>query len=271
MFNLIRKVLSWRFFRRDENLGEFISIIKWWEYRRIPYNLIVGATGIITLIASLLITGIASEITGDQIGFPDPPIFAIFAVLFYGIAANVCFTGGWILELIVNHIWGNRAGAFPQISFFFGVIFSIIVTLLPILFSSMVLVLSLMFWQPDEWHNKYQDKLATPENPILSPSGKYLLRIESGFDKARYWKFYIIKKDSENIMYYSRDKYSIRHTTYITWGKLDNVWVYSGDVGVFYWVHDPEHTSSWIKFRYHDAPNPNIVPEFLRERRPKSF
>jgi hypothetical protein len=29
-------------------------------------------------------------------------LFAVFAVLFYGVMANVCYTGGWLAELLVE-------------------------------------------------------------------------------------------------------------------------------------------------------------------------
>lgn len=58
--------------------------------------------------------------TGVPIGMPDPPIVAIIAVVLYGIAANVCFTGGWIVEMFVAKVWDARAGAFGEISFFSG-------------------------------------------------------------------------------------------------------------------------------------------------------
>jgi hypothetical protein len=70
-------------------------------------------------------------VVGDAIGVPASPLFAIFAVVIYGIMANVCFTGGWIFELLSRRIWGPRAEAFGEIAFTWGTLCSVLLTLLP--------------------------------------------------------------------------------------------------------------------------------------------
>ena len=64
-------------------------------------------------------------------GLPDPPIFAVVAVVFYAVAANVCFTGGWVAELIVRRTWPNESDGFATLSFTLGLGFAMVVTLLP--------------------------------------------------------------------------------------------------------------------------------------------
>lgn len=127
----IRKLSDLPFFARSSNPTDTWRTIAWWEVRRIPYNLIVGMTG--ALSGTLcLITGILCEhFLGDPIGIPDPPFFAFLAVAAYGIMANVCYTGGWLSELLVKKIWPDQANAFGKISFFLGLIFSILLTLVP--------------------------------------------------------------------------------------------------------------------------------------------
>ena len=39
---------------------------------------------------------------GEAIGLPDPPIVAILGIFAFRIAANICYTGGWVAELLVN-------------------------------------------------------------------------------------------------------------------------------------------------------------------------
>jgi hypothetical protein len=68
---------------------------------------------------------------GEPIGIPDPPFFALLAVIAYGLMANLCYTGGWATELLVRKIWPDEATAFGKISFFLGLMFSILLTLLP--------------------------------------------------------------------------------------------------------------------------------------------
>jgi hypothetical protein len=83
-----------KLFRRDIPALAAMDVIGWWEARRIPYNLIVGSCGILRC-AVIGVLALASEIFfGIDFGLPDPPLFALIGLIFYGIAANICFTGG---------------------------------------------------------------------------------------------------------------------------------------------------------------------------------
>lgn len=45
-----------------------------------------------------LLRFLSEPLVGEAIGIPDPPIFMLLGIVAYGIAANVCYTGGWIVE-----------------------------------------------------------------------------------------------------------------------------------------------------------------------------
>jgi len=122
----------------------FWEIVRWWEVRRIPYNLVVGGVGIVSGGVVLALAAIASEIFNEPLGWPDPPILAVFGVIAYGIAANVCYTGGWVAEWVVRKVWRERAGAFGEISFVLGVVFSVLLTLAPAGLGLLALVLRLL-------------------------------------------------------------------------------------------------------------------------------
>lgn len=124
--------------------GSFWEILRWWELRRIPYNLVVGGVGIISCGVMLALAAIASEHFNEPLGLPDPPILAVFGVIAYGIAANVCYAGGWVVEWVVRRLWRERAGAFGEISFVVGVVFSVVLTLAPAGFTLMALILRLL-------------------------------------------------------------------------------------------------------------------------------
>jgi hypothetical protein len=103
----------------------------WWEARRVPFNLIVGTAGILTCTV-VGVVALADEILFDgHFGFQDPPIFALVGIFLYALCANVCFTAGWLVELIVRKIWPGEADRFATLSLSLGLIFSVLLTLAP--------------------------------------------------------------------------------------------------------------------------------------------
>lgn len=115
-------------FRRDRPLEQSRDVIAWWESRRIPYNLIVGTTGILSSLVTLITAFVTGHVVGDGFG---SPLFVVFAVIIYGVMANICFTGGWLLELLSRRLWGTRAEAFGEIAFTWGTLCSVLLTLVP--------------------------------------------------------------------------------------------------------------------------------------------
>jgi hypothetical protein len=139
MFYKALEVLThWSLFRRARPPERNWDVIAWWESRRIPYNLILGAAGIASAII-MLITGLVTEhVIGEAIGVPGSPFFAIVAVVVYAVMANICFTGGWVLELFSRRIWGARAEAFGEIAFTWGTLCSVLLTLVPAVLTVLV-------------------------------------------------------------------------------------------------------------------------------------
>ena len=133
-----------RLFTRDCEVASFYAIVKWWELRRLPYNILVGVTGLITCTVLVAVAAIASERVGEPLGLPDPPIFALLGILLFGIGANVCSTGGWVVEWLVRQLWKDRAGVFGQISFCLGVAFSILLALFPAVAFSALLIIRIL-------------------------------------------------------------------------------------------------------------------------------
>jgi len=145
LVNGAKQLTSLRFFSRGEPLRSAWQVIGWWEARRVPYNLIVGATGVVTCAIILVTSLVAETYLGEPIGMPDPPIFAVFAVLFYAIMANLCFTGGWVVEIVVTRVWGEEAQSFGPISFTLGLVFSVALTLAPAILVVGAMVLRMAF------------------------------------------------------------------------------------------------------------------------------
>jgi hypothetical protein len=113
-----------------------LRIIRWWESRRLTYNAVVGATGVATL---LYVN--ALELILDQ-GVLSVPWYAVAA---YALAANVCYTFGPAVEIVLER-WLKRPlyGVGPAL-FRHGLVFSVGLTLLPAGLITLVNVLGRIF------------------------------------------------------------------------------------------------------------------------------
>jgi hypothetical protein len=97
------------------------AILRWWESRRLHYNLYVGLVGIITWFL-VLIAGSAAVKPGVDF---EEPLAMIFGPFVYGLMANLCYSFGSIIDMIFYR-GRPRVGLFKT-----GLIFSISLTALP--------------------------------------------------------------------------------------------------------------------------------------------
>jgi hypothetical protein len=78
------------------------------------------------------VVGLGSYFLFDSdLGVPDPPLFAVFAVVIYAVMANVCYTGGWVAELVIRKAWPEQADRFATLSLALGVVLAVLLTLSP--------------------------------------------------------------------------------------------------------------------------------------------
>jgi hypothetical protein len=116
---------------RDTPMPTAWQAIGWWEARRVAFNLIVGSAGTISSVL-VGVVGLGSYFLFDSdFGVPDPPLFALFAVVIYAIMANVCYTGEWVAELVIRKAWPDQADRFASLSLALGVVFAVVLTLSP--------------------------------------------------------------------------------------------------------------------------------------------
>ena len=86
-------------------------------------------------------TAVISEyLTGEPIGMPDPPVIVVVAAVLFVVGANVCYTGGWIGELLVRRAWPDESTTFGTLTFTLGLLFAVVVTLTPAVLTSGVAV-----------------------------------------------------------------------------------------------------------------------------------
>jgi len=120
---------------------------------------------------------------------------------------------------------------------------------------------------------EFDSNLATETNDVVSPSGQYKLQIKTTEEDGIKFNFFVIAKmeiseDKYNVVFESNDKFRVRDRLYFLWGNDDSVWVYSGDLGTFYWTKASNDT--WIKHSYSD--NKDVpVPDLLKQLKPNYF
>ncbi len=96
-------------------------IIKWWELRRIPYNLMVGGCGIFSLVVMFICESLQ----------PGKGEGNYFLVLIAPVVANICYTGGWLVEVLLGLCSCRMEGRSTVLLFRLGLGFSLVVAILP--------------------------------------------------------------------------------------------------------------------------------------------
>jgi hypothetical protein len=110
-----------------------LSLLRWWESRRLFYNRIVGTVGVVS----------ATGMVGLALLPPHASTFSLLPVLVgigvYGVLANFCYSLGWVVEVVARALWGREAPDLGPVLFRQGLIFSVGLTLFP-------LFLSVLLW-----------------------------------------------------------------------------------------------------------------------------
>jgi hypothetical protein len=102
----------------------WLSVLRWWEERRLVFNLWVGGAGLVTLGLVNLLFRLPPH--------PSPALIPWQAIIVYAVLANVCYTLGPIADVMLRRFLGNRAHAVGPVLFRYGFVFSVGLTLLPI-------------------------------------------------------------------------------------------------------------------------------------------
>ena len=103
-----------------------LGLLGWWERRRPVYNLVVGATGLVTLTT---VTILMTLTPGLHPTFSLVPLIAVAA---YGVMANLCYSLGFLIELALELLWQGDIAPVGPFLFRQGLLFSVGLTLLPI-------------------------------------------------------------------------------------------------------------------------------------------
>lgn len=108
-----------------------LQVIRWWEARRLLYNLALLCIGVAAIAAMEWLMNRALPLGEDAI----EPMALILGVVLYGIMANVLYTLGWIVELRLRRIDPVRARRLGERLFRAGMVFACLLTTGPFWFA----------------------------------------------------------------------------------------------------------------------------------------
>jgi hypothetical protein len=100
------------------------SILRWWESRRLTFNVVVGGTGLVTLVVIKLLALLPPFSMSLPIFWPG--------VVAYGVLANLFYSLGFMTEATMQRAWRDQTPRVGPPLFRQGLIFSVGLTLLPI-------------------------------------------------------------------------------------------------------------------------------------------
>lgn len=122
--NLVYKFREWIFFAPKGERSIF-AIILWWELRRIPYNLLVGLTGLCSFVLFYFFVSKTNALpAGEDAVEPIALLAAPFII-------NFCYTAGWIIEIFSGKPYSKEGRVLGPILLKAGVKFSMVVVWLP--------------------------------------------------------------------------------------------------------------------------------------------
>ena len=107
------------------------GIVRWWESRRLAYNLFVGGAGLLSVGAIMLITLLP--------GFPNAR-FQWQPIVAFGMMANICYLLGPTVEVTLQKLWGDTVLPVGPALFRMGLTFSVGLALFPALLFAIVWV-----------------------------------------------------------------------------------------------------------------------------------
>ena len=101
-----------------------VTLLRWWESRRLTYNVAVGGAGLVTLGCLALFSVLPPGLPG--------PVFVWRGVVVYAVLANLGYSLGWLAEVAMRALWREKAPDAGPALFRQGLSFAIGLTLLPI-------------------------------------------------------------------------------------------------------------------------------------------
>jgi hypothetical protein len=113
-----------------------LRVVQWWESRRLAYNAVVGGAGIFTLMYA---NALSLLVRHEWFGGPWQLVVA------YGVAANLFYTLGWVVENVAERWLGRPVYGLGPALFRHGLVFSAGLTLFPAAVVTVMAIGGLLF------------------------------------------------------------------------------------------------------------------------------
>jgi hypothetical protein len=104
--NAILKMEQQDLFNEQEDKS-LLTAFGWWEKRRLIYNLIVGATGVVCIIILSL--------------FPFLELIDLAGIVIYGIVANMFYSLGFLIEIASRYYFKSKMDFTERRKTLFGI------------------------------------------------------------------------------------------------------------------------------------------------------
>jgi hypothetical protein len=106
--NPLKRSWYWYFTLQDREGDNAFDIVVWWEIRRVPYNVLVGAAGIASIAAWLSIGSLPlmTDLANSEDAVGAEPLSVLAAPFLF----NFCYTAGWICEIGMRQLGVLRVG-----------------------------------------------------------------------------------------------------------------------------------------------------------------
>jgi hypothetical protein len=111
------------------------AVLAWWERRRPLYNAVVGATGLVTI-------GVLAVALGPIVLVQPATWIGVTA---YGIGANLCYSLGAPIELLLQRWLGRDTYGVGPALFRYGLVYSVGLTLFPLALGTFAVLAKLLF------------------------------------------------------------------------------------------------------------------------------
>jgi hypothetical protein len=103
------------------------AILRWWEKRRLTFNLMVGAAGLFSLAFMQVVTRLPPH------AHRPPTSEVVPVIVVFGVLANFCYLLGPTVEIALDRVWGRSVLPTGPTLFRMGLTFSVGLALLPTL------------------------------------------------------------------------------------------------------------------------------------------